>query len=581
MAAAVDRYLFVAAIDFGTTYSGYAFSSKDAFEEDPLKISTNSWNSGSDLSYKAPTALLLTPKKEFKSFGYTAETDYTQMAEDGADLSKHYYFHRFKMLLHNNKNLGKKTKITDETGKSFPAFDVFVHSIRYLKDHVFHAIKNSFTDLLEKDMKYVLTVPAIWNDNAKQFMREAAAEAGIKGTQLMIALEPEAASIYCQTLPSETVYNRTFLKAANSGSTYMVVDLGGGTADITVHQRQGDRTLKELLPATGGALGGKSVDDEFWRFLGQVVGEKNLALMKKESMEDYIDLSRQFETKKREITVEGERNVLFTLPVTLLDIIKRDKQRQTIEKAIQISPFSHTVELKRKKLSINVGQFRGLFSKTINGILSHMETILYKHKFKHIQHILMVGGFSECLLLQSAIRKRLNQKVIVVPDEAGLAVLKGAVLFGHTPRAISCRVARYSYGTQSWPTFNPNVHPEKKRVVINGVSRCKDVFFKFIEANQELVPGHRESQVFQPLNLTENFLECTVYASPLVDPMFTDEDDCIVLGVLRIPLNPKRKKNLKIEETLIFGETELAVQARDIETEEIYETQFNLLKDGT
>ena len=38
--------LLVAAIDFGTTYSGYAFSFRHDYERDPLKISTNTaWSS--------------------------------------------------------------------------------------------------------------------------------------------------------------------------------------------------------------------------------------------------------------------------------------------------------------------------------------------------------------------------------------------------------------------------------------------------------------------------------------------------------------------------------------------------------
>ena len=33
----VDAFI-VAAIDFGTTYSGYAFSSKNDYDEDPTKV---------------------------------------------------------------------------------------------------------------------------------------------------------------------------------------------------------------------------------------------------------------------------------------------------------------------------------------------------------------------------------------------------------------------------------------------------------------------------------------------------------------------------------------------------------------
>ena len=91
--------LFVAAIDFGTTYSGYAFSSKDEWKNNPLKIHTNVWNSGTKTSAKTPTALLLSPKREFLSFGYDAETKYS---ESEGNFASYYYFHCFKLKLQGN-----------------------------------------------------------------------------------------------------------------------------------------------------------------------------------------------------------------------------------------------------------------------------------------------------------------------------------------------------------------------------------------------------------------------------------------------------------------------------------------------
>jgi activator of 2-hydroxyglutaryl-CoA dehydratase len=50
----------------------------------------------------------------------------------------------------------------------------------------------------------------------------------------------------------------------------------------------------------------------------------------------------------------------------------------------------------------------------------------------------MVGGFSECELVQDAIRDKIGTSIkLIIPVEAGLAVLKGAVLFGHQPKSVS------------------------------------------------------------------------------------------------------------------------------------------------
>jgi molecular chaperone DnaK (HSP70) len=53
----------------------------------------------------------------------------------------------------------------------------------------------------------------------------------------------------------------------------------------------------------------------------------------------------------------------------------------------------------------------------------------------------MVGGFSESPIMQSAIKEAFSTKKVIIPDEAGLAVLKGAVMYGHKPQTISVRVS--------------------------------------------------------------------------------------------------------------------------------------------
>ena len=44
--------LLVAAIDFGTTYSGWGFSFRHEFESDPTKVSAKQWSGGQLVSLK-------------------------------------------------------------------------------------------------------------------------------------------------------------------------------------------------------------------------------------------------------------------------------------------------------------------------------------------------------------------------------------------------------------------------------------------------------------------------------------------------------------------------------------------------
>ena len=98
--AHLGNSIFVAAIDFGTAYSGYAFASKPDFASDPPKYSTSSWQGSKLLSLKAPTAVLLDENKELVSFGYEAENQFSDLLSED-EHQAYFYFHQFKMLLHN------------------------------------------------------------------------------------------------------------------------------------------------------------------------------------------------------------------------------------------------------------------------------------------------------------------------------------------------------------------------------------------------------------------------------------------------------------------------------------------------
>lgn len=61
-------------------------------------------------------------------------------------------------------------------GKQLPAFKVFAKSIKALVDHLMSQFqqKKTMASLTKEDIKWVLTVPAIWSGKSKQFMRKSA-----------------------------------------------------------------------------------------------------------------------------------------------------------------------------------------------------------------------------------------------------------------------------------------------------------------------------------------------------------------------------------------------------------------------
>jgi hypothetical protein len=210
----------------------------------------------------------------------------------------------------------------------------------------------------------------------------------------------------------------------------------GGTADITVHQRQFNGTIHEVIPPDGGPFGGKSIDDAFYIFLSEICGRNVMEELKTTEPVDYLDLFREFEKKKRSITTNQKSKVVITLPVALTELVK--KQHKKFENAVEASRHKMSVNYGRQKLHISPEAFRDLFKPTIASLIRLIGESLDNPKLSDLRTILMVGGFSECELVQDAIRDKIGTSIkLIIPVEAGLAVLKGAVLLGHQPKSVS------------------------------------------------------------------------------------------------------------------------------------------------
>lgn len=72
------------------------------------------------------------------------------------------------------KEVRRSTLIEDENGKEMQALPIFSMAINYMRNKVHKVLSRTVYQFSEDMVDWVLTVPAIWDDRAKQFMREAA-----------------------------------------------------------------------------------------------------------------------------------------------------------------------------------------------------------------------------------------------------------------------------------------------------------------------------------------------------------------------------------------------------------------------
>ncbi|XP_035256800.1 heat shock 70 kDa protein 12A isoform X2 [Anguilla anguilla] len=577
-------FAVVVAIDFGTTSSGYAYS----FTKEPECIHTmRRWEGGDPgvSNQKTPTTILLTPDRKFHSFGYAARDFYHDL--DPTE-SKHWlYLEKFKMKLHTTANLSIDTDLHAANGKRVKALDIFAYALGFFKDQALKELSDqSGAEFDNADVRWVITVPAIWKQPAKQFMREAAYKSSLvprdNPEQLIIALEPEAASIYCRKLRLHQMIDLGSKTALNGysptdnvgagmtqGDRYVVVDCGGGTVDLTVHQiRLPEGHLKELYKASGGPYGSIGVDYEFEKLLCKIFGPDFIDQFKIKRPAAWVDLMIAFESRKRAAAPDRTNPLNINLPFSFIDYYKKFRGH-SVEHALRKSNVDFVKWSSQGMLRMNPDAMNALFKPTIDHIIQHLGELFEKPEVSNIKFLFLVGGFAESPLLQQAVQTMLQGRCrIIIPHDVGLTILKGAVLFGLDPGVIKVRRSPLTYGVGVLNRYVEGRHPPDKMLVKDGTRWCTDVFDTFIAADQSVALGETVKRSYTPARPAQQVIVINVYCSEREQVGFISDPGVRKCGTLRLDVSgtespaPRRE----IQTLMQFGDTEIRAMAVDVAT---------------
>uniref|UniRef100_A0A3Q4I385 Heat shock protein 12A n=1 Tax=Neolamprologus brichardi TaxID=32507 RepID=A0A3Q4I385_NEOBR len=556
---------------------------------------------------KTPTTILLTPDRKFHSFGYAARDFYHDL--DPSE-SKHWlYLEKFKMKLHTT-NLSINTDLHAANGKRVKALDIFAYALAFFKEQALKELSDQTGGEFDNsDVRWVITVPAIWKMPAKQFMREAAYKSGLVSRenpeQLIISLEPEAASIYCRKLrlhqmvdlgtqttqngfsPSDNVakehvrrnrQSRTFLvenvigelwSELEEGDRYVVVDCGGGTVDLTVHQiRLPEGHLKELYKASGGPYGSIGIDYEFEKLLCKIFGQDFIDQFKIKRPAAWVDLMIAFESRKRAAAPDRTNPLNINLPFSFIDYYKKFRGH-SVEHALRKSNVDFVKWSSQGMLRMNPDAMNSLFKPTIDHIIQHLTELFEKPEVSDIKFLFLVGGFAESPLLQQAVQNMLQGRSrIIIPHDVGLTILKGAVLFGLDPSVIKVRRSPLTYGVGVLNRFVEGKHPPEKLLVKDGTRWCTDVFDTFIAADQSVALGEMVKRSYTPAKPSQQVIVIHVYCSEKENVSFISEPGVRKCGTLRLDVSGTESTAARREiQTLMqFGDTEIRAMAVDVST---------------
>ncbi|KAG8411532.1 hypothetical protein J3458_015589 [Metarhizium acridum] len=277
--------------------------------------------------------------------------------------------------------------------------------------------------------EYIMTIPAMWSDSAKQTTARCAQRAlnfiGDDEQKLQVIAEPQAAGIYALTNMRNT--------GLREGHTCIICDAGGGTVDLSSYRVQSLKpsvSLLQVAKASGGLCGSSFLNRIFEDYLknrlhGHVKrwGERETRWLKSA-------VNKWFEQDvKPHFSGKDDENAYYEtyglgdnigIPNDILEISGKDIREKIFDPVI-------------RRIQILV---RDQITVTVN-------------EGEKVTAVLLAGGFGNNAYLRTSLESICRDRSVVVHaiHESELAIVRGALIYGRAKAFMQRRAEAMASGS--------------------------------------------------------------------------------------------------------------------------------------
>ncbi|KAF8435602.1 hypothetical protein BGX38DRAFT_122554 [Terfezia claveryi] len=543
----------IMAIDFGTTYSGVAWHNTASGKTHILR----DWElQNLQSSNKVPTVLRYSKKGIQWGAGVRAAPDRLEWFK--LLLNEPEYSSYDELLCRLEKNglngyAGSSSTHLAElrtTIKAIPAdktpADLAADYLRELYKYAKLKLGQSYPTLKEDlgraggvTIKCCLTVPAIWDDEAKELTKQAAMDAGITEKEIYMISEPEAAAVHALTDLDGVKGN---LKV---GDVYVIVDCGGGTVDLISYKVTSiDPQLRvsECNVGSGGLCGSTVLNRRFEGMVIRRIGQQAYDNMEED---DRTEMLNDFNTKIKlkffpdngsgggehggddddnnnkndnrdgDGDGEGDGDDDGDVDDDCDDDDGDDDDDDGQVCLLPGVPDDPTKGVRRRKITFSTKDMKEIFEQTfkeITWLVQAQVTAAQEVTKTNVDAMILVGGFGSsnylARWLEDNVRNKDGTKVkLIRPLDPSTAIVLGAVQHGlHQHEAgntsswgiVESRKSRYNYGIRVSEVYRPHIHPHLKRYTdpYFGIPMCKGRMKWIIRKGDDMVQGVGKEEHF-------------------------------------------------------------------------------------
>ena len=256
--------------------------------------------------------------------------------------------------------------------------------------HTMDTLRKRYGDSFVRTAKveFVLTVPAVWSDSAKNATLMAAERAGMgRSSELRLISEPEAAAVY--TLKA---IQPNHLKL---GDNFIVCDAGGGTVDLIAYRITNLAPLRveESVVGTGGLCGSAFLNYRFEDHVKARLGEERYTQMREKKPKTWNMGLKYFE-----------------------EFVKRNFNDEDTDQEVNVPfpglPDDEDVGLDSGFLVLSNEQVKAIVDPVVREVIQlvegQVETIRRKRNGGRVAGIVLVGGFGQSHYMFKVLKAHFN-----------------------------------------------------------------------------------------------------------------------------------------------------------------------------
>ncbi|RIA79986.1 hypothetical protein C1645_882415 [Glomus cerebriforme] len=578
----------VVGLDFGTTYSGFAYAH---VSDDNNIIINNNWP-GELGQLKTNTVIQYDEHHEnVESWGYPALSKRPKKIKKK---SKNFGLFNLGNLFNNPK---PELQVDYKRSRPVELFKLHLGKLfDNLKPKLPVDYKKAITDFLREIGKFiketitthwpgiefleniliVIAVPAEYSEKDKGIMRECAYNAGFikekHSEKLQFTVEPEAAAIYCME-------NGLKLNDLDiPGITFMTVDCGGGTVDLTTRKLLEGKQLGEVTERAGDFCGSTFIDKEFLNTLRKILGDRAIDLLE---LKNYKQMQYMIQEFNRHVKLQftGDKSEFISYELDIEDVSPDVMEYVTKDIQLKMEEIDWLIVFKYEDI-------KSMFDPIIERVIKMIQVQLDNTR-ETCSAIFLVGGFSQSKYLQNRIKQEFQHRVknISVPTNPIAAISRGAALYGLSIKnsasdldrmsslkfVINERVIKFTYGVKvnpEWEDGNPIERRDNGRIL---KFRCMARRGTVVKPNQEFTSN------FLPVYPAQDAMQFCIYYTTEYSAQYCDEDGMELLGKLRISLpDVHLGGNRPVLFALTFGRMEIIATAKNQLNGQNYQTTFKL-----